>query len=158
MNNRVGDYCAFAVRFVGIGYLVLWPLASPDPFGLARFCRPNTPHLLCRWPHLLDLTPGLHLIGISCAGALGIQLLLRAAARWRRARAQQAEREEAFNARVPAVLLGRPQRPPFQAPLPKIKSRSHFGLRAAPRRLRDSGVSSNATPPKPAVTEPDVRL
>jgi hypothetical protein len=158
VNNRVGDYCAFAVRFVGLGYLVLWPLASPDPFGLARFCRPGAPHLLCRWPHLLDLTPGLHLIGISCAGALGIHLLLRAAARWRRARAQRAQAGVALNARVPAALSRRPQRPPFQAPLPKIKPRSHFGLRAAPRRLHDSGVSLNATPPRPAVTEPDVDL
>ena len=158
MNNRVGDYCAFAVRFVGLGYLVLWPLASPDPFGLARVCRPNAPYLLCRWPHLIDLTPGLHLIGILCTGALGIQFILRALARWRRARLLRAQAGLALNARVPAALLRRPQRPPFQAPLPKIKPRSQFGLRAAPRRPRDSSVSSNAAPPKPAATEPNVGL
>jgi hypothetical protein len=158
VNNRVGDYCAFAVRFVGLGYLVLWPLASPDPFGLARFCRSDAPYLLCHWPHLLDLTPGLHLIGIFCAGALGVQLLLRGLARWRRTRAQRAQAAMALDARVPAALLRRPRRPPFQAPLPRIKSRSQFGLRAASRHPRDSGVSSPAKPLKPAAPEPNFRL
>jgi len=158
VKNRVGDYCAFAVRFVGLGYLVLWPLASPDPFGLARFCRSDAPYLLCRWPHPIELTPGLHLIGVFWAGALGIHLLLRGLARWRRVQAQRAQAAMMFDARVPAALLRRPQRPPFQAPLPKVKPRSQFGLRAVPRRARDSGVSSNAAPPKPAATEPNVGL
>ena len=155
MTNRVGDYCGFAVRFVGLGYLVLWPLASPDPFGLARFCRPDAPfwYLLCHWPHLLNLTPGLHLIGIFFAAALGIHLLLRTAVRWRRERGQRAGAGSALSAHVPAA----PQRTPFRAPLRKVKSRRQFGLRAAPRPMRDSGVSSAATRPKPAATEPDIR-
>ena len=158
MNNRVGDYCAFAVRFVGLGYLVLWPLASPDPFGLARFCRSDAPYLLCHWPHPIELTPGLHLIGVFCAGAIGIHLLLRGLARLRRAQAQRAQAAMALDARVPAALLRRPQRPQFQAPLPRVKPRSQFGLRAAARQPRDSGISSNARPPKPAATKPDLGL
>lgn len=157
MNNRVGDYCAFAVRFVGLGYLVLWPLASPDPFGLARFCRPNAVYLLCHWPHPIDLTPGLHLIGLFCVGALGVRALLHGLTRWRRMHAQRAQAAMTLDARVPAALLRRPQRP-FQASLPRIKPRSQFGLRAVPRQSRDSGVSSNARPPIPAATEPDLGL
>jgi len=158
VTNRVGDYCRFAVRFVGLGYIVLWPLATPDPFGLAGYCRRDAPlwHFFCHWPHLLNLTPGLHLIGIFCTGVLGVHLLLRAAAHWRRARARRADAALAFNARLPAALMRTPQRPPFRAPLRKVKPRSHFGLRAAPRRGLDFGVKSAAVPPRPAATEPDI--
>jgi hypothetical protein len=140
VTNRVVDYCGFAARFVGLGYLVLWPLTRPDPFGLARFCRPETLpwRLLCHWPHLFNLTPGLQLIGILCAGWLGVHLLLRQVQRWRRARAARANAALTLTARVPdAAPL---QRAPFLAPLPKVKPRSQFGLRAAPRERSDSRV------------------
>lgn len=160
MTNRVGDYCGFAVRFVGRGYLVLWPLAMSDPFGLARFCRRDGSlwQVFCHWPHLLSFTPGLHLIGVSCAGALGIHLALRRHARWRQARLSRAGAALPPTARVPSALAHAARPPLFRAPLPKVKPRSHFGLRQPPHRPRDSGVSSNARPPKPAATEPNVGL
>lgn len=156
MTNRVGDYCAFAVRFVGLGYIVLWPLAVSDPFGLARFCRRDGSlwQVFCHWPHLLSFTPGLHLIGVFCAGALGIHLALRRLTCWRQTRLSRASAVAAPNARVAAALARAAQPPLFRAPLPTVKPRSHFGLRQAPRRPRESGVSSNATPPKQAATEP----
>ena len=149
VTNRVVDYCAFAVRFVGLGYLVLWPFSTPDPFGLARFCRPDTPlwRFSSHWPQLVSLTPGLHLIGILCAGCLGIHLLLRQVARWRRGCANAAL---AATAHVPAAPAPTQQRAPFVKPLPKVKPRSEFGLRGAARRLRESGVDLPARQSKAA--------
>ncbi len=142
MTNRVVDYGGFAVRFVGFGYLVLWPLSTPNPFGLIRLCRPDALpwRLFCHWPRLIQLTPGLHLIGLFCAGALAVHLALRLAARLRRARARRAEAARAVNVRVPEALARAPQRPVFTAPLPKIKPRSEFGLRPGPRSRGRSGA------------------
>ena len=144
VSNRVVDYCGFAVRFIGLGYLVLWPLASSDPFGLARFCRPQARYwqLFCHWPQLVHLTPGLHLIGLFCTGVLAIHLALRLAARFKRARARRANAALALTARVPAALARAPQRAGLVAPLPKVKPRSQFGLRPSPRGPPNSGVVS----------------
>jgi hypothetical protein len=137
VTNRVVDYCAFAVRFIGLGYLVLWPFSTPDPFGLARFCRPDTPlqRFFYHWPQLVTLTPGLHLIGILCASYLAIRLLFR-----RRARALHANGALTPSVNDPATLAGTPQRAPLVKPRPKVKPRSEFGLRGSARRLRDSEV------------------
>jgi hypothetical protein len=155
VTNRVVDYGGFAVRFVGLGYLVLWPLSTWSPFGLARWCRPDALswRLFCHWPQLIHLTPGLHLIGLFCAGALAVHLALRLAARLRRARAERVERARAANIRVPQALARAPQRSVFAAPLPKIKPRSEFGLRAGPRSRGRSGVSSSASKPKTHVEQ-----
>ncbi len=37
-----------------------------------------------------------------------------------------------------------PARPAFVAPLPKVKPRNHFGLRAGPRARSDSGIVAPA--------------
>jgi hypothetical protein len=142
VTNRVCDYCSFAARFIGIGYLVLWPLTRPDPFGVMRLCPSNTQawRLFCHWPHLFDFTPGLQLIGMPCAGWLFIDLLLRQILRWRRARAERAAAALALTAGTASALAQPAQRAPFVAPLPKVKPRSEFGLRAAARTLRESGV------------------
>jgi hypothetical protein len=155
VTNRVVDYCGFAVRFVGLGYLALWPLARPDPFDLARFCRPDALpwRFLCHWPQLISLTPGLNLIGIFCAGTLGIQLALQQAARWRRVRALRAGASLALAARVPAARAGPPRRSPFAAPPRKVKPRSHFGLRPGPREPRGSGVISAVSKPTTQVEQ-----
>jgi len=146
VTNRVVDYCWFAVRFIGLGYLAVWPFATANPLGLTRLCRPEALpwRLLCHWPQLVHLTPGLHLIGLLCAGLLAGHLALRLAARIKRARAARANAERALTLRVPAALT---RTPPFEAPLPKVKPRSEFGLRSGPRRRGDSGVSSSATKP-----------
>lgn len=155
MTNRVVDYGAFAVRFVGFGYLALWPLSTPDRFGLGRLCRPDAPgwRLFCHWPQLIHLTPGLHLIGVFCAGALAVHLTLRLAARFRRARAKRADAARAANVGVPQALARTPQRSVFAAPLPKIKPRSAFGLRPSPRSPSHSAVSSPASQSKTHVEQ-----
>jgi hypothetical protein len=152
VSNRVRDYCGFAVRFVGVGYIALWPLAVSDSFGPAGLCRPHAMpwELFCHWPQLIRLTPGLHLIGIACAGALAIYLALRAAARLRRAHASQANAALTLTAGVPPGFT----RTPFVAPLPKVKPRSQFGLRGDPPSRGNSGVSSPTSKPKTPAQQP----
>jgi hypothetical protein len=103
--NRVWDYVGFAVWFVGLGYIVMWLLSSPD---------------------LLLLPPALHAIGIASA-ILVPALLWRAVSR-RRAGAGAAR---AVSARKPAAVL-RPPRRKSSYPLRSVKPRSHFGLRGMP--------------------------
>jgi hypothetical protein len=147
VTNRVADYCGFAVRFIGLGYLVLWPFSTPDPFGLVQFCRPDTPfrYLFYHWPQFVHLTPGLHLIGILCAGYLAIRLLFR-----RRARASHANGALTPSASDPATLAGALRRAPLVKPPPKVKPRSEFGLRGSARRVRDSSVDLPTRRPKVA--------
>lgn len=95
--NRVGDYCGFGMRFVGVGYIALLPLAAPLP-------------------------PGLHLLGMTCTGGLGIYLIVRRLSRWRRDRAHRAL---TLAARMPAALMRRSRRTPARP----VKPRSHFGMR-----------------------------
>jgi hypothetical protein len=150
VTNRVADYCGFAVRFVGLGYLVLWPFATANPLGVSRLCRPEMLpwRLLCDWPQFIHLTPGLHLIGLFCAGLLAIHLALRLAARIKRARAARTNTALALTVRVPAALTRTSQRPRFETPLPKVKPRSEFGLRPGPRRRGDSALVSPASKAK----------
>ncbi|MEJ2435773.1 MAG: hypothetical protein P8Y53_22510 [Pseudolabrys sp.] len=157
MTNRVIDYCGFAVRFVGLGYVVVWPLSTPDPFALARFCRPRAApwQWLCHWPQLVHLTPGLHLLGLVCAGALAAHLALRQAARWRRAQVLRASTARALAMDPPPVAEARPPRhSAFAKPPPKVAPRSQFGLRQGPlrdaRRARDLRVSSPSRARMPA--------
>lgn len=153
MTNRVVDYCNFAARFMGLGYLVLWPFTRSDPFGISLLCAPHLLpwRLICHWPQPVRLTPGLQLIGIVCVGWLAIHLMLRQVMRWRRAHAARSNAASALAARVPSARP--PPRSPFARPLPKIKPRSQFGLRSAPHGARDFGVSSlrskARTPAKP---------
>ena len=147
MVNRAVDYFRFAVGVVGLGYLLLWPLTTPHPFGISRFCRPQAEswpgEWLCHWPQLVRLSPGLHLIGLSCAGALAIHVALRQAARWRRARELRTGVTAALGARrLPGTISRPPRQSAFAKPLPKVKPRSQFGLRVGPRTTRHSGVSS----------------
>jgi hypothetical protein len=119
--NRVGDYCGFAIRFVGVGYIALLPLAAPPPVAKAA-CQTLAPDYLCYLPHVFSLPPGLHILGIICTGGLGIYLIVRRLSRWRRDRAQ---RTLVLAARMPAALT----RPSRRAPARPVKPRSHFGMR-----------------------------
>ena len=153
MTNRVVDYCNFAARFIGLGYLLLWPFTRPDPFSLSLLCAPRLLRwrLFCQWPQPLHLTPGLQQIGIACVGWLAVHLVLRQVVGWRRARAKRTHAALAIAARVPSARP--PPRSAFARPVPKIKARSEFGLRPAPRAADDFGVSSVLSKPR-APAEP----
>ena len=104
--NRVRDYIGFAVWFVGLGYIVMWLLSSPD---------------------LLLLPPVLHVVGIASAIFVPVRLLTRAISRRRAATGAL----RAVPARTPATVL-RPPRRKTSYPLRSVKPRSHFGLRGMP--------------------------
>ncbi len=144
MANRVVDYCGFAVRFVGLGYLVAWPFTAPDALGPAARCARHVLLLPCHWPRFVHLTPGLHLLGMACAGVLAVDLALRAARRVKRARLARANTASMHTTRLSATLA----RAPLEPPLPKVKPRSQFGLRPSPRSRGDSGMSAPAAKPK----------
>jgi hypothetical protein len=116
--NRVGDYCGFAMRFVGVGYIALLPLAASPPAA----CQTLALDYLCYLPHVFSLPPGLHVLGIISAGGLGIYLIVGRLTRWRRDRAQRAL---TLAARMPAALTRASRR----APRRQVKPRSHFGTR-----------------------------
>jgi hypothetical protein len=101
--NRVWDYIGFAVWFVGLGYIVMWLLRSPD---------------------LLLLPPTLHIVGIASAMFVPVRLIARFIGR-RRAAAG------AVPARKPTTVL-RPPRRKASYPIRTVKARSHFGLRGMP--------------------------
>ena len=104
--NRVRDYIGFAVWFVGLGYIVMWLLSSPD---------------------LLLLPPVLHVVGLASAVFVPVRLLMRAISRRRAA----AGAVRAVSARKPAAVLQPRRRKPAR-PLRSVKPRSHFGLRGMP--------------------------
>lgn len=103
--NRVRDYIGFALWFLGLGYMALWPL---------------TVHAA------LHLSPGLHLVGMLSSAWVMAGLALRPVRRWRRSRA-------AVDDRVSSGAS--PPRLARSAPPPRryVKPRSHFGLRGVPR-------------------------
>jgi len=103
--NRIWEYISFVIWFLGLGYIVLWPLAS-------------TGHLI--------LPPALHMIGAASVIFVAIRLLLRAIIRWRR------KAVGASAARSSDDDLPPPRQKPAR-PLPTVKPRSHFGLRGMPR-------------------------
>lgn len=102
--NRVWDYAGFIVWFMGLGYLVLWLVGSPE--------------------HRM-LPPVFHVAGLASATFVAVRLLLLAIARWRVpfsvARATAA-------ARAPAAVIKPPPPKPVRS-LPTVKPRDHFGLR-----------------------------
>ena len=77
--NRVKDYIQFAVCFAGVGYIVLWPLTAHDSAIAAStaslICGGDFPgDAICRLPHPLTLSPGLHLLGLVSALAVCARL------------------------------------------------------------------------------------
>jgi len=134
--NRVHDYIGFAVRFLGIGYMALWPLTAADggftAFDMSFLCVGSSAlDALCRLNPALQLSPGLHLIGTSSAAYVLGALALRPLRRWRRSRAAAA------NMAGPDILarLKLVRRPrPGPAPRRYVPPRSQFGLRGAPHR------------------------
>ena len=108
--NRVGEYIRFAMWFMGLGYGVLWPFTAYDDLGVR-----------------LQLSPGLHLVGMLASSGVLICILLRPLRRWRLVRAKDAD--AAPQPVVPLRLLRKPPPPPRRY----VRPRTHFGLRNAPR-------------------------
>ena len=107
--NRVWDYAGFVVWFMGLGYLVMWLIGSPEYRMLA---------------------PAFHLVGLTSATFVAVRLLLLAIARWR---VPLSVARAMAGARAPdAVLKAPPPKPP--RPLPTVKPRDRFGLRDGVRR------------------------
>ena len=134
--DRLKEYCSFAVRFAGIGYLPLWPLTSSGPggdlFGASLMCGgPSTASFvwldwLCRASHPLVLSPALHALGTASACYVGLCLVHRGLRRLRRRPAA------VTTVRIPDALMN-PSRPPHAPvrvpPPPGVTPRNHFGLR-----------------------------
>lgn len=136
--NRVTEYIRFAVGFVGLGYIVLWPLTTHDN-GIATpetlfVCGTSFADLICHPAPALQLSPGLHLIGVMSAIYVVLRLLLHQFRRWRRALSDERS-ASAPPARMNDVLARPPVRPTAKEPappLPTVKPRAHFGLRGLP--------------------------
>ena len=131
--NRVHDYIGFAVRFLGFGYMALWPLTAADggfaAFDLSSLCdRPIALDALCQLNPALHLSPGLHLIGASSAACALVMLALRPLRRWRQKGTAGADiAGPDIVARLKLV-----RRPPPPPPRRYVPRRSQFGLRGAP--------------------------
>jgi hypothetical protein len=135
--NRIKDYAGFAICFVGLGYIVLWPLTSPEfgglPFGASIFCHDGSTSaldLLCNSTHPLALSSGLHAVGILSAVAVMLRLLSYVIRRSRRGIA--GGRESALKARIPVAVAPSTWRKPAR-PFRPVKPRAQFGLRGTPR-------------------------
>lgn len=131
--NRVKDYIQFAVCFAGLGYIAFWPLTAHDN-TIARFeasliCDGPFSALtdaICRVPHAVTLSPGLHLLGQLAAATVVLRCLMR---RWQR-------RRRAFSGTIiippelhsPIQRLPAMRRPAAPPPRP-VKPRRQFGLR-----------------------------
>lgn len=141
--NRVRDYIQFAVWFVGLGYIVLWPLTARDN-DIAKLSaywacgdEPSEQvNWLCNPSHALHLSPGLHLVGLMSAICVIARVLMHRLCRSRRPPGAEAT-APAIASRIP-MLLQRPARAPQPArqeprsPVRSVRSRKYFGLRGVP--------------------------
>jgi hypothetical protein len=131
--NRVHDYIGFAVRFLGFGYMALWPLTAADggfaAFDLSSLCdRPIALDALCQLNPELQLSPGLHLAGTLSAAYVLMALALRPLRRWR-------QKGTSGTTKAGPDIIARlklKRRPPAPPPRRYVRPRSQFGLRGAP--------------------------
>lgn len=137
--NRVRDYINFAVKFVGFGYIALWPVSvagtSGRVFGASVVCGGRFGVVfdhLCRLPHLLRLNPGLHIVGALFA-ALALLHLITLVVRPRRRLPDDAA--ATAGRPVSAVKLKTPRFRfrPLPPPRKFARPRKEFGLRGVPR-------------------------
>ena len=136
--NRARDYINFAVKFVGFGYIVLWPLSvantSGDVFGAAFVCGGRlgaaVSHL-CGLPHPFRLSLGLHVVGALFAALALLHLAALAL------RARRKPREDAAPSAAVPVAVVKPRKARFHLrppPTPRKlgRPRQEFGLRGVP--------------------------
>lgn len=129
--DRLKDYVGFAVRFAGLGYIVLWPLTTPNAagqlFGASIVCRAHSLlDWLCNLSHPLTLPPALHVIGMLSAVSVTVRMLFIALRRSRRIDAAPAPG-------APETGSQPPPRRNFRRPAVPVKPRSEFGLRGIRR-------------------------
>ncbi len=126
--NRLRDYIGFIVRFLGFGYLALWPLTSNGAggtlFGASILCRAGGLDRLCHAPHLLALPPALHAMGLLSLLAVAGQFI------WRLVRRAK-QKGVARVLMIPALRFDRLLRQPASRPRRHrpVRPRDHFGLR-----------------------------
>jgi hypothetical protein len=137
--NRAREYINFAVKFVGLGYIVLWPLSvtstSGNVFGAALVCGSGPGAAvdpLCRLPHLFRLSLGLHVVGALFAVLAVLHLAVQAV------RAARAQRKPNGVATTDSAFPVKRKQPRFRLrPLPPPRKfgrpRKEFGLRGVPR-------------------------
>ena len=140
--NRLKDHLCFAVQFVGLGYVVLWPVSTPagggGVFGASLLCaRGGAGRLdfVCSLPHPLQLGIGLHVAGALCAVAALLLLVVRGVGRARRRQVDAAVvSDEARPAAAVVPLRQKPRayRRPMPPPRKLTEPRTHFGLRGVP--------------------------
>lgn len=133
--NRLRDYARFAVWFVGLGYMAIWPLSANGTggamFGAPILCHASAPFvlgMLCHAPHPLKLPPAMHALGLLSAVAVALWLLCRALRRIHCLRAVHIANLRALQIRARPMRASRPS-----PRLPRIKQRSQFGLRGTQR-------------------------
>jgi len=137
--NRVRDYINFAVKFVGLGYIVLWPLssvgASGELFGAAFVCGGRLGAAvghLCRMPHPLGLSLGLHVVGAVFA-VLALAHLAAQTLRARRGATQGGRPPDVAPAALLKAMKARLRFRPLPPPRKLARPRKEFGLRGVPR-------------------------
>lgn len=129
--NRIKDYSGFAAWFLGLGYLVLWPITADEfggvSFGTSILCREGSAEWLrhlCNSAPALRLPPGLHVLGFMSALYVAARVLADAVRRSRRASLPVTS--AALHADAPPPRKPRP-------PLRYVKPRTQFGLRGVQR-------------------------
>lgn len=138
--NRIKDYAGFVGWFAGLGYIVLWPITSDNlsgkPFGASIFCRDgafSVPDFVCNSAHPLQMPAGLHALGFLSALFVTARLLVHAYKRSRRAAGVAKHAPPSPMAVASAAAAPPPPRKPSPQ-RPKVKPRTHFGLRGRPQR------------------------
>ncbi|MEI9803185.1 MAG: hypothetical protein WDN48_00440 [Pseudolabrys sp.] len=126
--------------FAGLGYIVLWPVTTRDlggpSFGASIFCYDSGPGItnyLCNSAHLLQLPPGLHMLGLLSAAFVTTRLLAHSIKRVRRVASRGKMDAAPTNVSSATVALRRLHKPPPPPPRRAVKPRTHFGLRGMPR-------------------------
>ena len=136
--NRIKEYFEFEARFLGLGYMLLWPVIAHDnsivTLNTPIFCGENAylPFApLCHLSHAVHLSPGLHLIGLMSASYVVGSLALRRLRRWRRVPAANDVAMSVSASRIDAMLppAPRPTRAKPLCPLRPVRPRKTFGLR-----------------------------
>jgi hypothetical protein len=129
--NRIKDYSGFAAWFLGLGYLVLWPITADEfggvSFGASILCREGAAQwlgLLCNAASALRLPPGLHLLGFMSALYVAARVLADTVRRSRHA---------SLSATSPALHADAPPPRKPRPPRRYVKPRTQFGLRGLQR-------------------------